>query len=68
MENIMLNEENAIRQRAYEIWQAEGEGHGDALSHWLRAQEEISRAKPAARRPRRSAAPRRRTGTNAVAA
>lgn len=64
----MLNEENAIRQRAYEIWQAEGERHGDALSHWLRAQEEISRAKPATMRTRRGAAPRRRTSAKAAAA
>lgn len=64
----MLNEENAIRQRAYEIWQAEGEPQGDELSHWLRAQAEISRAKPAGSRGRRNAAPRRRTGAKAMAA
>lgn len=64
----MLNEENAIRQRAYEIWQVEGERHGDELSHWLRAQEELSRAKANNSRPRRGAAPRRRTGAKAAAA
>ena len=63
----MPNEECAVRQRAYEIWQAEGEPQGDELSHWLRAQEEIRRAKPAGSRSRRNAAPRRRTGAKAMA-
>jgi hypothetical protein len=43
----MLYDEMAVRQRAYEIWQAEGRIHGNDLSHWLRAQEEIDRAKSA---------------------
>lgn len=60
-EKSMLNDEVAIRQRAYEIWQAEGAVDGQALSHWLRAQEEISRTRPAKAGPSRSAATRRRT-------
>jgi len=57
----MLNDEAAIRQRAYEIWQAEGAVDGQALSHWLRAQEEIDRAKSAKPTPSRTAARPRRT-------
>jgi hypothetical protein len=67
VEDIMLNDESAIRKRAYEIWQAEGERHGSALAHWLRAEEEVGRAKPTASR-RHATAPRRRTSTKAVAA
>jgi hypothetical protein len=39
--------ETRIRERAYEIWEREGCGHGWALDHWLQAEEEI------AARPRR---------------
>jgi hypothetical protein len=55
----MLDQESAIRRRAYEIWQAEGEIHGQDLAHWLRAQEEVSRARTDEARRRRPAAPRR---------
>lgn len=37
----MLDLESAIRTRAYEIWQAEGQEHGRDVTHWLRAEEEI---------------------------
>jgi hypothetical protein len=63
----MLDLESAIRSRAYEIWQAEGQVHGRDVTHWLRAEEEIKgratsgsnqkaalrkpAAKPAAARP-----------------
>ncbi|MDX8480707.1 DUF2934 domain-containing protein [Mesorhizobium sp. VK24D] len=32
-----------IRQRAYEIWQREGEPHGDHERHWHQAEMEIDR-------------------------
>ncbi|WP_312887760.1 DUF2934 domain-containing protein [Mesorhizobium caraganae] len=32
-----------IRQRAYEIWEREGGGHGDPEEHWHRAEAEIER-------------------------
>ena len=31
-----------IRQRAYEIWQAEGQPNGWALEHWCRAEGELA--------------------------
>lgn len=37
----MLDLESAIRNRAYEIWQADGQVHGRDVTHWLRAEEEI---------------------------
>ena len=37
----MLDIESAIRLRAYELWQAEGERPGFALDHWLKAEAEI---------------------------
>jgi hypothetical protein len=33
--------EEAIRQRAYEIWEQEGRPEGRDLTHWLRARTEI---------------------------
>jgi Protein of unknown function (DUF2934) len=33
--------ENRIRQRAYEIWTANGCAHGQADQHWLAAEREI---------------------------
>ena len=32
-----------IRQRAYEIWEREGGGHGDPEKHWHQAEAEIER-------------------------
>jgi hypothetical protein len=32
-----------IRQRAYEIWEREGGGHGDPDKHWHQAEAEIER-------------------------
>jgi hypothetical protein len=56
----MLNDEAAIRQRAYEIWQAEGGLHGKEVSHWLRAQQEIRGITPATPRPSRRPAAKQR--------
>ena len=33
--------ENQIRERAYEIWTAQGCMHGQAEQHWLAAEREI---------------------------
>lgn len=35
-----------IEQRAYEIWQSEGNPHGCDVDHWLRAEAEIISAPP----------------------
>jgi len=51
----MQEMESTIRQKAYEIWQAEGRPAGREVAHWLRAEEEISRMRPAAVKPRRTA-------------
>lgn len=36
--------ENAIRERAHEIWIEEGTPDGKAVDHWLRAKWELERA------------------------
>jgi hypothetical protein len=57
----MHETESAIRQKAYEIWLAEGRPAGREIVHWLRAEQEVSRSKPMAAKPRRGAgAPRLR--------
>jgi hypothetical protein len=33
--------EQAIRERAYQIWEAEGRPDGKELGHWLRAEAEV---------------------------
>ena len=44
----MLDIDGAIRSRAYEFWQAEGQRPGRDLDHWLKAEAEIKgAAKPA---------------------
>jgi hypothetical protein len=35
------NLQNRIRERAYEIWNAGGQLHGQAEQHWLTAEREI---------------------------
>jgi Protein of unknown function (DUF2934) len=40
--------ENRIRERAYEIWSANGFVHGQADQHWLAAEREILTASTAA--------------------
>ena len=39
----MSQYEDAIRKRAYFIWEGEGRPHGKHLEHWLRAESEIAR-------------------------
>jgi Protein of unknown function (DUF2934) len=41
--------EQAIRERAYEIWEEEGRPDGKDLDHWRRAELEISSADEAAK-------------------
>ncbi len=51
--------ESRIRNRAYAIWEAEGQPHGEDLRHWEMAQQEFLAAAPkakAARAPRKPAA------------
>lgn len=36
-----MNLEQRIRERAYEIWDAEGRGEGQDVEHWLQARDEI---------------------------
>jgi hypothetical protein len=33
--------EQAVRDRAYQIWEAEGRPDGKELDHWLRAEAEV---------------------------
>ncbi|MCP8896277.1 DUF2934 domain-containing protein [Shinella daejeonensis] len=40
----MQTNEERIRQRAYEIWEAEGRPEGREYSRWLRARSEIAQA------------------------
>jgi hypothetical protein len=59
----MHETESAIRQKAYEIWQAEGRPAGREIVHWLRAKEEVARPKPKAVKQRSAAGtPSRRKG------
>lgn len=37
----MTNLEEAIRERAYHLWTADGQPEGRAEVHWLKAQREI---------------------------
>ena len=37
----MSNLEEAIRERAYHLWTADGQPDGQAEVHWLKAQREI---------------------------
>ena len=55
--------EEAVRARAYALWEAEGHPAGKALDHWLRAEAEIAAAadgKPAEPPAKAKPAPRRR--------
>jgi hypothetical protein len=41
--NDHLRVQAAIERRAYELWRAGGRGQGDALSHWVQAEDEVMR-------------------------
>lgn len=51
----MQSNEQAVRERAYYIWEGEGRVHGRAHIHWLRAEAELSTVEPA-KKPARKAA------------
>ncbi|WP_433910624.1 DUF2934 domain-containing protein [Sphingomonas yabuuchiae] len=62
----MDDRETQLRQRAYGIWQSEGEPHGRDRDHWERAERELAEAapeegvipaKPTARRKKPDTAP-----------
>jgi Protein of unknown function (DUF2934) len=66
--------ENRIRERAFQIWSANGFVHGQADQHWLAAEREILAAstaplagKPAPKKMRRSPARSKTARTLAVA-
>jgi Protein of unknown function (DUF2934) len=44
-----LDREQAIRERAYSIWEKEGRPEGQHESHWLRAEAEIDFPAPQAK-------------------
>ena len=50
----MIEHAELIRQRAYEIWQAEGQPDGRALEHWCRAEAETVPSRPAVTAKKRS--------------
>ena len=58
----MIEQVELIRQRAYEIWQAEGQPDGRDLEHWCRAEAETALSRPAVAAKKRgaSAKPRAR--------
>jgi hypothetical protein len=68
-----LDIDSAIRSRAYEYWQAEGELPGRDLDHWLRAEAEVKAVAAPAKKPAASAAktlarsPTRKPATRAKA-
>lgn len=43
---MMLDNETAIRQRAYAIWEASGRPHGRDKDHWFQAAREIALTVP----------------------
>ncbi len=57
----MIEQAELIRQRAYEIWQAEGQPDGRALEHWYRAEAETVPSRPAVTAKKRGASAKART-------
>jgi Protein of unknown function (DUF2934) len=54
----MIDFEQKIRERAYQIWEQEGRVHGRAEQHWLKAQFELTAAEdmaPSAAAPAKKA-------------
>ena len=45
--------EEAVRRRAYEIYQLSGKEEGHALQHWLQAESEVQSAMKGEGRPKR---------------
>ena len=63
------NREERVKQRAYELWQTEGHGHGRHEDHWHRAEREIAaeEAGPDGA-PRRTSRPRKAASEKSAAA
>lgn len=55
MEATKQNPTEKISQRAYEIWESQGNPDGSDLDHWLQAEAEVSNAKPTKKSPRATA-------------
>jgi hypothetical protein len=51
--------DDAVRERAYQIWEREGRPHGRDFEHWVRAQVELTVEASNNNNARRSAAPAR---------
>jgi hypothetical protein len=59
---------DAVRERAYQIWEREGRPHGRDFEHWVRAQVELTvEARSNSNNPKKSAAPTRSRSTAARA-
>jgi hypothetical protein len=48
---VRLPEHEEIARRAYELYEESGKRDGEALTHWLQAEAEISAKKETARNP-----------------
>ncbi len=62
--------EQAVRERAYYIWEGEGRVHGRAAIHWHRAETELAAAQPAvvAEPAKKAAKPAAKTAAKPAAA
>ena len=62
------NREERIKQRAYELWQTEGHGHGRHEDHWHRAEREIAAEEAgSSKTPRRAARSKQATPEKSAA-
>lgn len=58
--------ERRIRERAFELWQAEGQPEGRDAHHWSRAEAELAEAQAVEEAASAAAAPKRRKRVSAV--
>jgi hypothetical protein len=60
--------EEAIRERAYALWEQDGRPEGRSLAHWSRAETEIGAEQPAAapNKPKLAKSERRRRVTKTL--
>ena len=60
--------EQAIRERAYALWEKDGRPEGRSLAHWSQAEAEIAIKQPAAapNKPKLAKSPRRRKPTKTL--
>lgn len=54
----MDNREEQLRQRAYDIWQSEGEPHGRDRDHWEQAERDFAPATSEGAEPKPAAGPK----------